>query len=195
MLLILSEKLRKHYELFVNKKRGHEKPLFVCVFFIVWIFKSWYNQVLNIKLSRIYTMNTLNREVFAIVNADNTKILTEIGWIGLFLSQEAMTPEKVTEKLYGGVSLRSSISFFEQRADSTDYIQYYKSFDRAAEVLLEVSTRERSPITERMSIVKIQVNATASVTTMFDIKKVAEDRQKTIQLEQFEKAALQKMVS
>lgn len=138
-------------------------------------------------------MNTLNREVFAIVNADNTKILTEIGWIGLFLSQEAMTPEKVTEKLYGGVSLRSNISFFEQRADSTDYIQYYKSFDRAAEVLLEVSTRERSPITERMSIVKIQVNASASVTTMFDIKKVAEDRQKTIQLEQFEKDAAQKL--
>lgn len=138
-------------------------------------------------------MNNLNREVFAIVNADNTKILTEIGWVGLFLTQEAMTPEQVTEKLYGGVPLTDGDWRFEQRADSTDYIQYYKTFDRAAEVLLKVSTREHRPITERMSIVTIQVNATATVTTMFDIKQIAEDRQKTIHLEQFEKDAAQKL--
>lgn len=138
-------------------------------------------------------MNNLNRQVFAIVNADNTKILTEIGWIGLFLSQEAMTPEQVTEKLYGGVSLKNGDWLFEQRADSTDYIQYYKSFNRAAEVLLQVSTRENSPITELMSIVTIDVNATATVTTMFDYKEVSELHQRTIQLTQFEKDAAQKL--
>lgn len=145
------------------------------------------------KLSRTYKMNTLNRQVFAIVNADNTKILTEIGWVGLFLSQEAMTPDQVTEKLYGGVSLKDGDWIFEQHADSTDYIQYYKTFNRAAEVLLKVSTRENNPITELMSIVTIDVNATATVTTMFDYKEVSELHRRTLQLEQFEKDAAQKL--
>lgn len=138
-------------------------------------------------------MKDLNREVFAIVNADSTKILTEIGWVGLFLSQDAMTPDQVSEKLYGGVSLKDGDWRFEQRSDSTDYIQYYKSFDRAAEVLLEVSTRENRPITELMCIVTIQVAATATVTTMFDIKAIAERKQKIVSFEEFEKDAAQKL--
>lgn len=138
-------------------------------------------------------MNNFNREVFAIVNADNTKILTEIGWVGLFLSQDAMTTDQVTEKLYAGLSLRLGDGIFEQHSDSTDYIQYYKSFNRAAEVLLQVSTRENRPITELMSIVTINVNATATVTTMFDYKEVSELHQKTDQLNQFEKDAAQKL--
>lgn len=138
-------------------------------------------------------MNNFNREVFAIVNADNTKILTAINWVGLFLSQNAMTPEQVSEKLYSGLSLSMSDKFFEQNSDNIEYVQYYKTFDRAAEVLLEVVTRENRPVTERLSIVTIQVNATAEVTTMFDINKIVEDRQKTIRLEQFEKDAAQKL--
>lgn len=138
-------------------------------------------------------MNNFNREVFAIVNADNTKILTELSWVGLYLSKEAMTTEQVTAKLYAGLPLRMADNIFEQHSDSTDHIQYYKTFDRAAEVLLEVVTRENRPVTERLSIVTIQVNATAEVTTMFDINKIVEDRQKTIRLEQFEKDAAQKL--
>ncbi len=51
-------------------------------------------------------MKDLNREVFAIVNADSTKILTEIGWVGLFLSQDAMTPDQwadVRDKVVAGL--------------------------------------------------------------------------------------------
>lgn len=138
-------------------------------------------------------MKDFNSEVFAIVNADNTKILTEIGWVGLFLSQDAMPPEKVSQKLYGGLSLNGWDWRFEQRSDGSDYIQYYKSFERAAEVLLEVSTRENSPVTELMCIVTIQVAATATVTTMFDIKAIAERKQKIASFDEFEKDAAQKL--
>lgn len=138
-------------------------------------------------------MNNFNREVFAIVNADNTKILTEIGWVGLFLSQDAMTPEEVFKKLYAGVALDNSDWRFEQRSDNSDYIQYYKSFDRAAAAILKVSTRENRPVKELMSIVTIQVAATATVTDMFDIKSIAERNQKITSLDQFEKDAAQKL--
>lgn len=113
-------------------------------------------------------MKTTSKKVFAITNVSCTRILTEIGWVGLFLSPDSMPVEKVYEKLYSGFPLTDSNSMFERRGDNDDYIQYYKTFERAAQVAYEVANRSNKPITEPLAIVTIDVDVSLSITTVFD---------------------------
>jgi len=129
-------------------------------------------------------MNTLNKKVFAITNADCTKILTEIGWVGLFLS-DSMPVEKVHEKLYSGIPLNALDYMFERRSDNDDYIQYYKTFERAAQVAYEVANRSNKPITEPLAIVTLSVKVSLDITTEFD----GSPKVDTSRLEAFEEAA------
>lgn len=124
-------------------------------------------------------MTTLNRQIFAIVNTNKTKVLTEIGWVGLFLSNPISTDELI-KKLYDNIPAQEFM--YERRSDSYDYIQYYSSFERASAVIHEVSTRSNKPITEPMCIIVIDINISSSIQTL----PVFENHQDLAFLDQFE---------
>lgn len=129
-------------------------------------------------------MNTISKKVFAITNVSGTKILTDIAWIGLYLSDQKTT-DKVTAELYASIPMNALDYMFERRSDNDDHIQYYKTFERAVEAVYEVSNRSTKPVTEPLAIVTISIEVSAEVTTEFNFTPAVD----TSHLEEFEKAA------